>query len=102
MIRLTEALRERGIEAYEFHDRCESIVTIGSFDTVGTPREDGKIEINPAVLQIMKAYGAEKEALDGTSQAVRPRSLEGIRFDVQPIPVRVPKTSLASTYAENG
>jgi hypothetical protein len=100
--RLTEALRERGIEAYEFHDRCESIVTIGSFDTVGTPRQDGKIEINPAVLQIMKAYGAEKEALDGTSQAVRPRSLEGIRFDVQPIPVRVPKTSLASTYAENG
>jgi hypothetical protein len=100
--RLTEALRKRGIEAYEFHDRCESIVTIGSFDSVGTPRQDGKIEINPGVLQIMQAYGAEKQSLGGSSQAVRPRTLEGIRFDVQPIPVRVPKTSLASTYADNG
>jgi hypothetical protein len=101
--RLTEALRKRGIEAYEFHDRCESIVTIGSFETVGTPRQDGKIEINPAVLQIMNTYGAQKDSLPNTqSQAVRPRSLEGIRFDVQPIPVRVPKTSLATTYADNG
>jgi hypothetical protein len=101
--RLTEALRKRGVEAYEFHDRCESIVTIGSFDSVGTPRTDGKIEINPSILQIMNTYGAQKDSLPGSpgSQAVRPKSMEGIRFDVQPIPVRVPKTSLASTYANN-
>jgi hypothetical protein len=101
--RLTEALRKRGVEAYEFHDRCESIVTIGSFDSVGTPRADGKIEINPSVLQIMNTYGAQKDSLPGApnSQAVRPKSMEGIRFDVQPIPVRVPSTSLASTYADN-
>jgi hypothetical protein len=29
---LTEALRSRGWEAYEFHDRYESYVTVGSFD----------------------------------------------------------------------
>ncbi len=101
--RLTEALRERGIEAYEFHDRFESIVTIGSFETVGTPRQDGKIEINPAVLKIMNTYGAQRDALpNSSSQAVRPRSLDGVRFDVQPMPVRVPKASLASTYADKG
>ena len=33
--RLTEALRAKGVEAYEFHDRHESIVTIGSFARVG-------------------------------------------------------------------
>jgi hypothetical protein len=31
---LTEELRSHGWEAYEFHDRTESIVTIGSFDQV--------------------------------------------------------------------
>jgi hypothetical protein len=30
--KLTIALREKGWEAYEFHDRHESIVTVGSFD----------------------------------------------------------------------
>ncbi|MCA9204891.1 MAG: hypothetical protein KDA59_17675, partial [Planctomycetales bacterium] len=29
--RLTLALRRRGVEAYEFHDRFASIVTVGSF-----------------------------------------------------------------------
>ncbi len=39
---LTEALRMKGYEAYEFHDRYASIVTVGSFDSVGTPRADGR------------------------------------------------------------
>ena len=30
--KLTEALRAKGVQAYEFHDRASSIVTIGSFD----------------------------------------------------------------------
>ena len=29
---LTESLRQQGYEAYEFHDRDQSIVTVGSFD----------------------------------------------------------------------
>ena len=32
---LVVALRKQGVEAYEFHDRHESLVTIGSFDSVG-------------------------------------------------------------------
>jgi len=45
--KLTETLRAKGVQAYEFHDRYSSIVTIGSFNSVGTPRADGKTEINP-------------------------------------------------------
>ncbi len=54
--RLTEALREQGHEAYEFHDRGQSIVCVGSFDSYGSPRADGKIEINPQIHKIMTTF----------------------------------------------
>ena len=57
---LTEALRMKGYEAYEFHDRNASIVTVGSFDSVGLPRADGKIEINPKIHKIMQTFGAAR------------------------------------------
>ncbi|HEY6563598.1 MAG TPA: hypothetical protein VIY86_03835, partial [Pirellulaceae bacterium] len=44
---LTEQLRRRKIEAYEFHDRYESVVTVGSFDELGTTGLDGEIELHP-------------------------------------------------------
>jgi hypothetical protein len=96
--KLTKALREQGVEAYEFHDRTESIVCIGSFDSVGNPRADGKTEINPAIHRLMQQYGPEtiQDPKLGPGQlGVKPRSLEGIPFDVQPLPVMVPKQSLA-------
>jgi hypothetical protein len=101
--RLTEALREKGVEAYEFHDRYESIVTVGSFDAVGSPREDGRIEINPAVHKIMQNYGARQQELPGGSLApgLMPQSLGGIAYDVQPVPVEVPKRSIAADYARS-
>ena len=73
-IRLTVALRTRGVEAYEFHDRHESIVTVGSFDSVGQPRVDGKTEINPAVHQVMAMYGATRQPIPGQgSLGLQPR-----------------------------
>jgi hypothetical protein len=96
--RLTEALREQGIEAYEFHDRHESIVTVGSFASVGEPRADGKIEINPTVHRIMEAFGASRKNLSGVT-GLQPRQLAGISFDVQPVPVKVPRKSIGSDYA---
>lgn len=99
--KLTEALRAKGVEAYEFHDRYASIVTIGSFDSVGLPRPDGKIEINPAVHSIIKTYGAETKVLPGqvTPQLSKPKSLAGIPFDMSPVPVEVPRRSLAADYS---
>lgn len=98
--RLTVALRQRGVEAYEFHDRTESIVAVGSFDSVGEPRVDGKIEIHPAVHKIMKMYGgSQRELPGGGSLGLQPRTLAGITFDVQPMPVEVPRRSIAADYA---
>jgi len=104
--RLTQALRERGVEAYEFHDRHESIVTVGSFDSIGTPRADGKLEIEPAVLQVMQTYGPQRQPLPG-SDAQRmagliPKMLGGIPFDIQPVPVAVPRKSIGADYARGG
>ncbi|WP_425616957.1 hypothetical protein NA78x_000622 [Anatilimnocola sp. NA78] len=97
--KLCAALREKGIEAYEFHDTSESIVTIGSFDSVGEERADGKTEIDPGVHRIMKEYSAEHQAIPGMSQlGVIPKKLAGINFDAQPIPVEVPRQSLAANY----
>jgi hypothetical protein len=101
---LCAALRKQGVEAYEFHDISESIVTIGSFDTVGTERPDGKLELHPAIFQIMEKYKAEQKPIPGYSDlAVVPKQLAGINFDTQPIPVEVPRQSMAANYnATNG
>ena len=46
---LTETLRKKGYEAYEFHDRDESIVTIGSFEHVGERLPNGQLAPSPDV-----------------------------------------------------
>jgi hypothetical protein len=92
--RLTMALREKGMEAYEFHDRFESIVTVGSFQSVGSPRVDGKTEIDPAVHAIMDTFKARRRDLPGGFGAVvglEPLVVKGIACDVQPVPVEVPQ-----------
>ena len=97
---LTIALRKQGVEAYEFHDRYESIVTVGAFDEIGKPGRDGQTELHPAVLRLMQQYGPQKQQLPGQGAVgLVPRSLEGICFDVQPVPVEVPRSSVAATIA---
>ncbi|MBI1246777.1 hypothetical protein GC197_02900 [bacterium] len=98
---LAADLRAQGVEAYSFHDRSESIVTVGSFDSVGTPRRDGKIEINPQIKRIMDGYkGSEGSTINnGITPTFKPKSLNGIVLDVQPVPVEVPRISVAANYA---
>ena len=96
---LTKALRRQGVEAYEFHDRYESIVTIGSFDSVGSKQPDGTIELNPTVHRLMQEYGPKQQSLPGQAElGLVPRSLYGIPFDIQPVPVQVPRSSVAAAY----
>jgi hypothetical protein len=98
--RLTVALRDRGVEAYEFHDRTESIVTIGSFDTDGTPLGNGTIEINPEIYKIMEQYRALPREIPGKHiVGFQPRSLAGVTFDVDPRPMEVPRRSVAADYS---
>jgi hypothetical protein len=104
---LAEELRKQGVEAYEFHDRYSSIVTVGSYDSVGTPQSDGKIEINPAMYEIMKTYGPDQSAVMSgqagmTGRAVK-ITLEGkknvpVLLDLQPTPVEVPRRSIGADY----
>jgi len=100
--KLTLALRRQRVEAYEFHDRHESIVAVGSFEWVSAPRRDGKDELNPAVHRIMQVYGPRKQNLPGASglAGLQPRSLDGIAFDIQPLPVQVPRRSIAADYVQ--
>ena len=98
---LTEALRMKGWEAYEFHDRYASIVTVGSFQSAGTPRADGKIEINPAVQSVMTTFAATPASVPAPSGTLPTavKSLLGIPFDPQPIVVHVPKRSISREMA---
>jgi hypothetical protein len=91
--KLAKALRLKGWEAYEFHDRYASLVTVGSFESAGTPRRDGKIEINPKIHRIMESFKGKQPATGGPVAA---QLVVGIPLDLQPIPVRVPKQSIAA------
>ncbi len=55
---LCEELRVHGWEAYEFHDRTESIVTIGSFEQVSQRSTDGRDMAIPQVQRIIETFGA--------------------------------------------
>jgi len=96
---LTEALRRKGYEAYEFHDRTSSIVTVGSFSSVGTRRPDGKIEINPAIHTIMRTFGVETTVEPGKPPQIgKTKKVKGIPLDVQPVPVEVPRMTISAAY----
>ncbi|PQO44952.1 hypothetical protein [Blastopirellula marina] len=94
--RLTARLRKQGVPAYVFHDRSESIVTVGAFDSVGSERADGKMEINPQVNRVIEDFKAKPAQTGGYA----PKTIDGIPFDVQPVPVTVPKKSVGSDYAK--
>lgn len=101
---LTVALRAKGYEAYEFHDRYASMVTVGSFDTTGTPRADGQIEINPKLHKIMETFSAPKQAVAGQATPkigdpfVVQTKMGKIACDIQAMPVEVPRRSISRDY----
>lgn len=95
---LTIALRQKGYEAYEFHDHASSIVTVGSFASYGSPRQDGKIEINPAIHELMQVFGPNKISGPGARSKYEPQSIVGIPLDVQPQPVEVPQRTVSTAF----
>lgn len=125
---LTMALREKGWEAYEFHDRYESYVTVGSFDQ-GQQTADGKIALSHRDAQIiMDTFGASTPnnifnrpaeqdlrleqqrkrqfaTLLGTNGQMAngfyPKKFVGLPFDIYPEPIAVPRKSISSAYARN-
>ncbi len=55
---VTMALRRLGYEAYEFHDRDESIVAVGSFASFGKTLPDGTKLLSPAVQSLHSTFAA--------------------------------------------
>lgn len=100
---MTVALRAKGYEAYEYHDRYASIVTVGSFISVGTPRPDGQIEIEPGLHKIMETFSAPKQVRAGQATKVgQPfvvqTKLGKIPCDINALPVKVPRRSISRDY----
>jgi hypothetical protein len=126
--KLTVALRSRGWEAYEFHDRHESYVTVGSFDEM-QQLADGRLAPATREAQIIVAtFGAaspnnafadaadaaaeQREAevvqkfkeqfsagMGQVSEGFYPKEFVGLPFDIQPTPIAAPKESIGSAYA---
>ncbi|MBX9788157.1 MAG: hypothetical protein K2Y37_04520 [Pirellulales bacterium] len=112
---LTEALRARGFEAYEFHDRTMSCVCVGSFAEAGHPRGDGTVDWIPEVDKIIATFGVPMPGAGaapgaGSNPAKTlidippkppgklPRELLEMAFDPEPRPIEVPRRSLAGDY----
>ncbi|HMO13476.1 MAG TPA: hypothetical protein PKD64_02330 [Pirellulaceae bacterium] len=92
---LTDELRKNGIEAYVFHDRYESYVCVGSFPWATRKLSNGKDELNPEIEKVILQYKARIDSIGGQGY-VRPKSIpslagKDIFFDIQPLPVLVPK-----------
>ena len=126
---LTTALREKGWEAYEFHDRQESYVAVGSFREATTTPNGGIFLRNPDAKTIIDTFGARtpmnifnrpaqqdlaleqqqkarfqqlfKDSQGQVSQGLFPKRFVGLPFDIDPKPVRVPRESISSVYARN-
>lgn len=98
---LCAALRKQGVEAWEFHDRDCSFVTIGSFDSFGTPNADGTTEMDPEIFKLMEKYKGKIVDAKGGYEAytanveIKGKGREKIKveipFDIQPVIIMVPQ-----------
>ena len=100
-------LRRDGVEAYQYHDRTQSIVTIGSFEELGRELPGGGFEYAAPILAVMNEYRAFN--LDPSlANHVKQKTTQGVPvkcvaqrypFDIQPMPIAVPKVSKRSFYS---
>lgn len=97
---MVRELRKQGVEAYQFHDRTRSLVTIGSFDQLGDARPGGAFEYAPAIRQVMAEYRAGGDAKPSQfGPVIRAKHVASLPFDVKPTPIAVPRKSKRSLYS---
>jgi hypothetical protein len=120
---LTIFLRAQKYEAYQYHDRYASIVTIGNFKSPGTTSPNGQLELDPQIQKIIDDFRAQApdaelqrhvqsnlSALNSVGLASHtvplvPRTFkvldgEVIPCDIQPQLVRVPKRPISRAFSE--
>ena len=73
-VALCQTLRDRGVEAYEFHDNYGSIVTVGGFDQHSRSLPNGAVVLDPLVEQTMKQY--QGKVINGVGCDPQPRVIE--------------------------
>lgn len=98
--KMVTALRKDGVEAYEYHDRYRSLVTVGSFNDLGVRNAAGKFQYHPDIQAVMQRYSAGSNVVrTGTGRlGLKANAIKGIPYDVQPKPIAVPKKSKRSLY----
>jgi hypothetical protein len=102
--KMTVELRGKGVEAYQFHDRFRSLVTVGSFDTLGRELPGGEFEYSAEIRAVMREYSALNvdpeisRRLPPGTKGVASKSVAMIPLDVEPKPIAVPKTTKRSLY----
>ena len=126
---LTVALREKGWDAYEFHDRRESYVAVGSFDD-GKQQPNGQIVLDSRDAEIIiSTFGAttpgniferpapedyQREELQkqrfnnlftnqhgAVAEGFHPKRCVGMPLDIIPEPLLVPRRSVSLAYIRN-
>jgi hypothetical protein len=100
-------LRSKGVEAYVFHDRCESLVTVGAFDDIGTRMPDGHTELRPGIAKVIRDFEAKKKPVAGqvgliprTETVTNDNKTYAVPLDVSPRLIVVPRESIADIYRE--
>ncbi|MDO5113996.1 MAG: hypothetical protein Q4E67_06435 [Planctomycetia bacterium] len=108
---LCEELRKRGYEAYVFRDHYASIVTIGSFDTIGS-HQNGEFVLVPQITEIFKTFSATCDPSQGLAgikrkviqeipakngAKVRSRNSHRIAFDITPKIIMVPRRPVVNS-----
>jgi hypothetical protein len=97
--KMVRELRKTGVEAYQFHDRTRSLVTIGSFETLGRQLPGGGFEYDPAIRQVMEKYCAGNQTEPTKfGPGIAANHIASIPYDVRPAPIAVPKKSKKSLY----
>ena len=102
--KLTQALRAKGVEAYQFHDKYASYVTIGSFDELGPQSPTGELQFSPAIRHILDEYcgytavDAKLRSSQALTKIQTVKSLDGIPFDIEGKPMAVPRAGTSKLY----
>jgi hypothetical protein len=93
---LVKYLRSKGIEAYQFHDRYESYVCVGSFDWYQRPDGD-RVITNPDALKVENLFKGKRQgnlSANFAGFALPGKLLDaGVTCDAYPFAIQVPKVN---------
>jgi hypothetical protein len=105
---LTNELRKLGFEAYEFHNREQSIVTVGAFNQLTVQGPDGQPVDNPQIHKMLAAFsiqvastpGAPYMHIAGTELDRRKQQFPTCwkMLDLQPSVVPVPRRPVSAAF----